>query len=88
MTEAEAKDLLVNVVTEVQGLKATELAARLELLELHKADLNIVELIEALVKEKRLVEVEYVLPQMDFRIKSFLLPAQTRVRCFNESSIS
>jgi len=33
-----------------------------------------------LVAEERLIEIEYVLPTMNYRIKSFLLPVGTEIK--------
>lgn len=42
-------------------------------------DADIPDIIQNLIDEKRLVEVAYVLPNMDYRIKSFILPPGTLV---------
>lgn len=81
----EVKNRIVDIVNNVQGLKVTELVVKLmevlreENLEyvLHEHSVTI--LVDELVKEGELVEVEYILPGMLYRIKSFLLPANTQV---------
>jgi len=80
------KDEIVRIVTEYQGMKATELVTYIPLTIHTKKDLlwvttteNIIAAINELVKERRLVEVEYVLPNMSYRVKSFLLPAGTQL---------
>lgn len=80
MTKDEAKDLIVQVVTEKQGAKATVLAAEERLLAI---GYDFPDLVEELVDEDRLVEVEYVLPDMNYRCKSFLLPKGSKVRVKN-----
>jgi len=80
MTREEAKDLIIQVVIDKQGAKATVLAAEEQLLNLGH---DFPDLVEELVEEKRLVEVEYILPDMNYRCKSFLLPKGTRVRVKN-----
>ena len=77
------KDRIVEIVTEKQGLKATELAAIPEIATHPEFSPD---LVLDLIREKRLVEVEYILPQLSFRIKSFLLPASTRVRIHNNEN--
>ncbi len=82
----EVKNRIVNIVNNVQGLKATELVVKLmEVLReenlqyvLHEHSVTI--LVDELVREGELVEVEYILPGLlSNRIKSFLLPASTQV---------
>lgn len=77
MNNEEIKNRLVEIVTEKQGCKATELCAIKELIFGDCKPLP--ELIEELVKEERILEIEYVLPSMNYRIKSFLLPAGTQI---------
>jgi len=81
MTEEEQKNLILNLVISKQGCKATELAVEIA----GKADF---ELISKLVIERRLVEIEYILPYMPYRIKSFLLPKNTQTRIWNGEEIS
>lgn len=75
------KHQIVAAVEGKQGCKAMELLADPSLKE---AILHIGErfpfLIDELVQEGRLVEIEYTLPLMDGRVKSFLLPAGSEVR--------
>lgn len=80
MTTGEAKDLLVRLVTEMQGCKVMELVARPELY-FENPRLDWSDLIEVCVTEGRIIEVEYVLPEGGGagKIKSFLLPANTYI---------
>ena len=70
----QAKKLIVQECS--IGLKATELPARLPI-PIEGVDL--VALIQELIDEGSLIEIEYVLPGMPYRAKSFLLPAGTYV---------
>lgn len=81
MNKQEQKQLIVDTVTSTQGCKATELAAKKDI-ALNCEDLP--ELIAELIQEDQLVEVEYVLPNLNYRVKSFLLPAHTKVTVFAE----
>jgi hypothetical protein len=81
MTIQEAKDLIVQTAIDKQGMKATELVTCI--VEVVMTGIDIPRLIDDLVKEKILIEVEYVLPTMNFQCKSFLLPADSRVRVIN-----
>ena len=78
MNNEEVKNRIVEIVTEKQGCKATELCAIKELI--FKDCKPIPELIDELIEEERIFEIEYVLPAMNYRIKSFLLPAETQIK--------
>lgn len=78
MTRGEAKQLVCGLVTEKQGCKILDLILPYYShpgAEEHTID----SLVNELVEEDRLIEIEYVLPGMLYRIKSFLLPAGTDV---------
>jgi hypothetical protein len=77
VTKDEIKQLIVERVSEKAGLKAVHLASEEDIVLACK---DLPSICEELVEEGRLVEVEYVLPEMDWRIKSFYLPAGTVVR--------
>lgn len=48
-------------------------------LNIDLTDFNIVDLINNLIKENKIVEIEYIVPDMNYRIKSILLPANTKI---------
>ncbi len=73
------KRVIVDIVTRKQGCKATELVAFIAEEDSSLIEHFDVELIEQMVSEKLLVEVEYVLTEMTYRTKSFLLPPGTQV---------
>ena len=80
MTRQEIKDAIVERVTANQGMKATQLAAEADLaIEANPFMDDIPEMYEELVREGRLLEIEYVLPNLPFRTKSFYLPAGTTI---------
>lgn len=73
-----------------QGLKAAELPGHLfghgTLSALWSDGLDLSNIIDELVRSGDLVEVEYVLPNISYRSKSFLLPGGTRVRLTETST--
>ena len=79
MSLDEAVELVVKCVEDRQGVKATELVADKFLFPIIKSDLNLVYVIAEAISRGEILEVEYTLPTMDYRIKSFLLPKGTRV---------
>jgi len=78
MNKDELKAKIVQKVRSVQGCKMMELVTNHELVVGHDYDLEFV--INELINENELVEVEYALPNMDYRIKSFILPGGTKVK--------
>ena len=68
----EAKRLIVKVVANVQGCKATELAANTAIALGVGQDLP--KYLEELVRDDELIELEYTVPSIPYRLKSFLLP--------------
>lgn len=76
MTKNEAKLLVVSKLTELQGCKATELAA---VKEIACCGYPFIQLLDELMRENEIIEIEYVLSEMNYRIKSFLLPKGTEI---------
>lgn len=74
MTTDQAKQVLVDKIVGLQGLKATELATEVAV-ELQEFDVP--KLLDELVAEKRIIEIQYTLPDMNWRHKSFYFPAGT-----------
>lgn len=79
MDKQEAKQAIVDCITDVQGCKATELICN-ERLASVVTQFNMVELLQELVNEKQIIEVAYVLPSMSYREKSFYLPSGTETK--------
>lgn len=80
MTRDEAKQLVCDLVTEKQGCKVMDLLPQFYE-AIGSLDYKLDSLVDELVKESRIIEIEYVLPGMlDYRIKSFLLPGGTDVK--------
>jgi hypothetical protein len=80
MTKSDMKAAIAAAVLECQGCKAIELLLKLPdwtRKGIYESSFDFVELIEEMVDEGTLVE--YVLPNMTYRIKSFLLPAGTEL---------
>lgn len=75
----DIKSIIKKTVNNNQGIKATELV--LEVMH-QSSDMNLDAYEDALmelIKEGEIVEVEYTLPQMDYRVKSWYLPKDTVV---------
>lgn len=81
ITKEQLKDRIYNIIVNLQGCKATELVLKFdrEMLEaLEVIDLSTV--IAELMHDQKIIEVEYELKELEFRSKSFLLPATATVR--------
>jgi len=85
LVEQIIEDIIIDVVSSQQGLKAVEVPG-LVYDRLYRSnntipddDFDLSLIIERMVMEKKIVEVQYVLPSMQYRMKSFLLPAGTAV---------
>ena len=73
MTKLE--EWMIKFVTDRQGCKAIELTA--EAVSFFPAidSATIISALGRLVMSGKLVEIEYTLPQLSYRVKSFLLPS-------------
>lgn len=73
------KELIVKTVNDHQGIKATELAVDVisENTEITPDDYE--NALSELIRNGEIVEVEYTLPSMDYRVKSWFLPKDSVV---------
>lgn len=75
-------------VTEMNGCKLIELVADIDIVEYaYNNNVNLVDEIFDMVKNGELVEVEYILPHLSYKIKSFILPSGTDVSLGNEQEL-
>jgi hypothetical protein len=73
------KEIIRKTVNSHQGIKSVELV--LEVMQ-QASDMNITiyeDALMELIEERGIVEIEYTLPQMDYRVKSLYLPKDTIV---------
>lgn len=93
------RQLILDVIYDKQGIKATKLStvvfsylydSEIDITPL-KDELKLTDLwmgiIEELIKEGEIVEIEYNLPNMEYRTKSFYLPKGTTVNIVNKPDI-
>ena len=76
MPEATPEDVIASKVKSLNGCKSTELVSHPEIALLRTFTPD---LIDKLVNKGDLIEIEYVLPDFPWRIKSFLLPKGTKI---------
>lgn len=77
----DVRKRIIEIVTEKQGCKATEISVDEELAKAATVlgtDVVVNEIYQ-LANEGKLIEIEYVLPRLNFRIKSFMLPQGTKI---------
>lgn len=87
MDKDAVKKMIAEIVANIQGCKATELAVHVAQhvtnpttrQQIFDSNFDFPDLLQEMITEGMLVEVEYVLPSMNYRCKSFLLPAGTQV---------
>lgn len=81
--------MVISLVTAYQGLKATDLAMKVveraheEELPFPSSDItqeDYFNLVQELVETEMITEIEYILPEIQYKTKSFLLPKDTVVR--------
>jgi hypothetical protein len=71
---------ILNYVREVQGCKITELCAVEHLvIAAIEEKTNLGEVVYELIEEGSLISIDYILSNMTYRMKTFVLPAKTRV---------
>lgn len=82
MTKAEMSQLIIETIERLQGCKGTELAFEIgRQTEGERFSWgNVPDLLDELVEQKKIREVEYVLPSLNYRCKSYYLPANTEIR--------
>lgn len=96
LTMMEIKDRIVEIIKGTTGIKLMELIGKEEMVDviislsvhnnIHGYSDSLNDVIDVLVKEERIIEIEYVLPYPlesgvpENRVKSFLLPANTSIR--------
>lgn len=77
---SEEEKVIVEIVRDSNGLKSTELVVK----AVESGVNNPVEVLTYLIRCRQLVEVEYELPHMNYRLKSFILPAGTKISLSTE----
>jgi len=76
----ELQQVIIDTVTRLQGCKMTQLVCEIpqHILTKYESE-DVMATIDQLVAIGEIIEIEYILPQMDYRVKSFLLPKDTKV---------
>jgi len=77
----EIEDLIIKVVESSQGIKAVDLTIKVisEIIPRDINNLDVLGVLQDLVLRGELVEIEYSLPQMSYRTKSFFLPKGSKI---------
>ena len=73
MTKEQVKEAVEKLICDKQGIKAVTLASDPEIYKVLDNECFL-DIMEELVKEGRVVEIEYSIPSMSYRVKSFYLP--------------
>ncbi len=85
MTKEDVKKMILNIINGSSGIKATELITAVydEAKEHSLEEHNIVVYVEELVFENEILEIEYTLPLMSYRLKSIYFPIGTTIKTIN-----
>lgn len=77
----EVRSYIIRTVEARQGMKGVELAVELagEFFNSQMTNDAILDVIEELVLDGSILEIEYALPSMPYRVKSFYLPKGTDI---------
>lgn len=72
---------ILSAIAGFQGVKSTELVAKV-VLEIggNSVDAQLAEMLDKLIEDGEIIEIEYILPEMPYRVKSFLLPKGCKLR--------
>jgi hypothetical protein len=82
------KDIILKNISENPGIKASELVVKMmNYVSEQKLQTNFdfINVIEELIHDGYIIEVQYILPDMDYRIKSMYFPKGTNI--FNNERI-
>lgn len=80
MTRDELKQAIVEEVNQLRSCKTIELVTALvESLSEWCGEHDLLDVIDEMIISGQLVEVQYVLPDMDYRVKSILFPGGTEI---------
>lgn len=77
--------IILNMVNVHQGIKGVDLALKV-MGEINPVIFNIEEYwitLDSLIQSKEIMEVEYILPQLNYRVKSIYFPKGTTFGNFN-----
>lgn len=79
----DISSLISEIVNESPGINAIELTTKIVKLMIERlgtiSEMDFMEAIDCAVVKKQIVEVEYVTPSMNYRIKSLYFPAGTEI---------
>jgi hypothetical protein len=75
------EEIITRIVNSSQGIKGVDLSLKvMEEINPHKFSIEEYnKALDELTKTNQILEIEYILPQMDYRIKSFFLPSGTEL---------
>jgi hypothetical protein len=90
MTIEEIRSEIINIIISGQGIKTSSLIPEVppKFFQAGISGEQILAVIQDLVADGEIIEIEYTLPNMPYRTKSFLLPAKTQVRVLSSEEIA
>lgn len=92
MDRQTIKSKIVEYVMNMNGCKMIELISDIPLcFAFQEAKIEpdeISKIIDELILSEYLIEIEFIVPNMDYRVKSFLLPAGTEIKIRDSKTLS
>lgn len=73
-------ETIIRIVNNNQGLKGTELVLKLMSADLNIEATTLLKAIDEVVQDGEIIEVEYTLPMMNYRVKSMYFPKGTVIK--------
>lgn len=82
MTKEQLKEIILSLIRESTGIRGVELALSVlnKTMPRYFESEMYQECLEELVKSGEIVELEYTLPDMDYRVKSIFFPKGTQIK--------
>jgi hypothetical protein len=87
MNKIEVENLIRDMVDNSQGLKGVELVTKVMSNNLTINNNELMDTLFDMIERGEFVEIEYELPNMGYRTKSFIVPKGTKVNVINKVKI-
>lgn len=83
------RSAIIRCVSGAQGIKSTALVAEVAtFIGGHAVDSDLCKMLDTLIAEGDIIEIEYTLPELEYRVKSFLLPKGSKIRSLQNGDAS
>jgi len=80
MSEIMIKDIIIDLIERRQGMKGVDFALEIGRVFPDIDGKKVLDTLTKMAEAGDIIEVEYILPSMKYRVKSFYLPKDTELR--------